>query len=396
MKKSTSIPHCKLHPITVRLMQKGHPWVIEDQFTKRFPNNAPLIQGIDQKGKSVGILLNDPTHKKIKARYWSNELSKNTLKQELIERLKESILRRRELDELSRRNIYYLCFGEVDQLPGLFIIRMNEHVLVQYYTLFWQKYLKDLAPFLCTELGVHKKNIWFQHRSEDYKGQRPAYNLDGDKKSHFQVQEYEANYHITLGELYDFGFYPDMSHIRSLIESYYPQEGTLLNLFSYTGAFSVHALTNGVKSATSVDLSHEYLATLKENIRLNNINENRSHVIESSVEEFFKKNNEQFDMIVCDPPSSFYNGKTRVSVQKFYQDQMLKMDEALKSGGQLLMFFNTHQKDRAFYRKKVYEILAEKKLKYQIIKEFGLGGDCPTQKGFPEGNYLKGFLLKKN
>jgi 23S rRNA (cytosine1962-C5)-methyltransferase len=386
-----------LHPISVKLSLKGHPWVTTDQFSQKFNAKAEIIEGLDHNKKPIGYFIHDPNHSKIKARYWSKNKPIN-FEKELTDRLDVAINKRLNIANELKRNIFYFAFAEADQLPGLMILKLDQQLLILIYSYFWKKYLHKITAFLQTKLAVNSNQIWVQYRSEDYQGQAPAFNLiDKKLKKSFNVEEFDCPYQVELGSMYDFGLYPDMSSVRQKLTEIYSKGGNLLNLFSYTGAFSVHALKHGMHKAYSVDLSGDFLQRLNLNLGLNQIHTDRHLCIENSVEDSlntFILNNQRFELIISDPPSSFHNGKKRVTVLQFYENNLEKLAKLVCKQGHLLLFFNTHAKSTRFYQDKLLSLIKQYRLELKLLKTFKLDQDCPTFKGFPEGDYLKGFLFK--
>jgi len=210
-----------------------------------------------------------------------------------------------------------------------------------------------------------------------------------------------VNYQLELGSLYDFGLYPDMACIRSQLvaKNIYPKNGNVLNLFCYTGALSLHAIKCGAQHVTSVDISPEYIERLEHNLKLNpGMSEQHTSII-APCEKALKKlagEGETFDLIICDPPSSFYNGKKRVHVLDFYQQNLQAMSQCLKSGGILLMYINTHQKDRKTYLTRALELIKKLNLPLKFSMDLKLSEDAGVLAGFPESDYLKGFIFTKS
>lgn len=174
---------------------------------------------------------------------------------------------------------------------------------------------------------------------------------------------------------------------------------SVLNLYSYTGAFSLWAMKLGATNVVSVDLSPKYIEWLQQNIALNpDLNHIHHESMIKSVDEALndlKTNNKTFDFIICDPPSSSSDGEKRTSAVKAYRDLLEKMDLLLKVSGKLVIFLNTHQVAQDKFDRILKDYLSELKLNYKMITRLHLSQDCPTLKGFPEGSYLKGIVLEK-
>lgn len=401
----TKIPECQIHPVSIKLLKQGHPWITSDNFSNRFPRQSEFIVAIDDKKRPLALLLNDPLHRNVKARLWSTKFPFDRealhFTASIQGRLDLAFEKRLHQKELNERDNYYIVFGEADQLPGLFIIKLKDRLLIQFYTSFWNRYrsiiqttLQELFP------DIKDENIWFQLRGETKHLQKlPQNSMDNERRDEFHLSEFGIQYLIRLGSSYDHGLYTDMSSVRFLLKNYINPGMSVLNLYSYTGAFSLLSLKLGATQVVSVDLSPKYMEWLQQNLSLNpEINHTQHESYNMSVEDALlelKKDQKLFDLIICDPPSSSSDGERRTSALKAYKEMLVKFDTLLKNRGKLIIFLNTHQLSTEKFDRALKEYLSELKLNYKMTTRLNLSQDCPTLKGFPEGNYLKGIILEK-
>jgi len=390
----STLPKCRLHPATLRAFKDGHPWVTIDSFSKRFPTHTSYIIGTNEKGHEVALLLNDPTHPEIVARLWGLlPLKQPDFEKDLLFRLERAFSKRSQ-ELRSERENYYLVFGEADQIPGLFIQKMGPALLVHYYSGFWKKH-ESLWLNVFKSIWKGPEEIWIQERN---KNQKIEIRSLGKGNSEFTLSEFGINYKIILGPNYDYGIYTDMASFRKRLIPYLSPHLKVLNLYSYTGAYSLFALHHGASEVVSVDLSKKYLDWLNENISLNpKLDHTKHRSINKSVGEALrelKNKNELFDFIICDPPSASSDGNKISSALKNYSELFPQLLELLSEHGKMLLFLNTHQVTFSKWRQKIGELsLNHPELK--ILKEFHLEEDCPRLKFFPEGDYLKGILIEK-
>ncbi len=399
------IPECLIHPVSLKLIRNGHPWVTADNFSNKFPKSSEFIIATDDRRRGVALLLHDPYHKNIKARLWSTkapfEREAQHFTASIQARLDQAIEKRILQKELKERENYYLCFGEADHLPGLFIIRLGDRVLIQFYTGFWNRYRSIIQTTLQEVFPeIKDENCWFQLRGETRELQKlPQNAIDPERKDEFHLQEFGLQYLIRLGSSYDHGLYTDMSSVRYSLLKFMKPEMKVLNLFSYTGAFSLWAMKQGALNVVSVDLSPKYIEWLQQNLALNPELDGQKHeaMTMSTDEALSRLRGEErtFDMIICDPPSSSSDGDKRTSALKSYKDLLQKMNMVLAPSGKLVLFLNTHQVSSQKFDKSIQDSLLELKLNFKFCTRLSLGQDCPTLKGFPEGSYLKGIVLEK-
>lgn len=402
-----NLPRVNLHPASCKYLLLGHPWITEDTYTKRFPKQDFFLVGVDEKKRQeIALLINDPEHKNVKARLWSLNFDDWKKPIDFLGDLKKRIhasLEKRSVAHYSKeRENFYLINGESDFLPGLLVLKLKDQILIQYYALFWKKVEKELLEILEEEIKLlfpesTVADIWIQERN--FNQAKSIRSIKGQKFADFTLNEYGINYQIRLNEHYDFGIYTDMSSIRTQMAPYLKKASTLLNLYSYTGAFSLFSMKLGATDVVSVDLSAKYLSWLEENIALNPELDKKLHTTlcmpsEKALEKLILEKR-VFEAIICDPPSASSDGLTTSSALKSYEKLLPLMLKLLGPNGSLFVFLNTHTISWTKFEEKLKTIiqLSEFNNKINIGKRFKLSDDCLPLKGFHEGDYLKGFLI---
>lgn len=420
----------KIHPTTIKLLKKGHPWVLKDRFTENFPVRDKFIIAKDGQ-RPIALFIHDPSHKDIKARVWM--LSGNfqqgikNFKSELVKRINQAIIKRKKLKIWESRQNFYLVFGEADFLPGLHIQYLAGQILIQYYSRFWEQYqdylIEQLLKLLnqnflsALEYGNRKDereedddvlddceflrtDLWLQKRADGHSGQEPPLSMDPNlAHKKLQVDEFGVEYVVELGKRYDYGLYTDMSSIRDYLRPVFKASKSVLNLYSYTGAFSLFALKEGATRVTSVDLSEKYIEILENNIALNSKlgipDKMHQSLIMSSEQALEKLVSEEakFELIISDPPSSSSDGNKRTNALQSYQNELPLMASLMSEDARLCLFLNTRSLGRQKFENKIKEIIDKNRLGLKIEKRLFMSQDCPRLKGFPEGDYLKGLVL---
>lgn len=399
------IPECLIHPVSIKLLRQGHPWITADNFSNRFPRHSEFVIATDERKRPVALLMHDPNHRNVKGRVWSTKVPFDREAQHFTAgiqgRLDLAFEKRLQQKELKERENYYLAFGEADQLPGLFILRLKDRVLVQLYTSFWNRY-RSIIQTTIQEVfpEIRDENIWFQLRGETKELQKlPLNSIDEGRRDEFHISEFGIQYLIRLGSSYDHGLYTDMASIRHALTKCVTKDSAVLNLYSYTGAFSLWAMKLGASDVVSVDLSPKYIEWLQQNLALNpELNHTQHLAITKSVDEALAElagRGKCFELIICDPPSSSSDGDRRTSAIKAYRELLSKMEPLLKPKGKLVIFLNTHQVTQEKFDRTIKDYISELKLNLRMSTRLQLGQDCPTLRGFPEGSYLKGIILEK-
>ena len=168
---------------------------------------------------------------------------------------------------------------------------------------------------------------YFQARNKNKKVQLDHLNYKKELEKNtspidFEIEEFGIKYKCFLGKSYDLGIYTDMSYIREKVADLINSESKVLNLYSYTGAYSLMALKQGANAVHSVDLSEKYLSILNQNIALNGFDQSKHQSHQTDVMEALNKfanDDEAFDLIICDPPSASSDGRKVTSALKSYE-----------------------------------------------------------------------------
>lgn len=396
-----------IHPISIKQIQKGHPWVTMDKFSEKFHPKEKFIVAANR-SRPFALLIHDPTHKSVRARVWATKgdfgKQMKSFKNDLGVRIQKAIQKRLDSKVNEKRNNFYLIFGEGDDIPGLFVQFLNGEILIQFYMDFWNQYKDYIVQTIIKKINdtidpdLYIENCWLQVRS-DFKNAALSMDPNCSFRS-VEVSEYDVKYKVTLGKYYDHGLYTDMSSVRGRIKDELKKANSVLNLYSYTGAFSLYAMSLGVDEVVSVDLSEKYIEWLEENIKINKEFDAEKHTsmttdTQSALKEMVKAK-KKFDFIISDPPSSSSDKNKRTNSLSDYKVNLPLINKLLTDEGKALIFLNTHKVSMKKFEERIKQIIESDKLKLSLQKKFYLAGDCPTIKGFPEGNYLKGILLKRN
>ncbi|MGK0290081.1 MAG: 23S rRNA (cytosine1962-C5)-methyltransferase [bacterium] len=405
-KKLEAKHHVRLHPTSIRLIEQGHFWIINDGYTKNFPQKKTWLVGVDHAGKKNCLFFHDPEHSQVKGRVWKHTIGKEeynsqNFSHDLEERLVDAFQKRCNATHWSERDNCYLVFGEADNLPGLLIQKIGNHLLIQFYSGFWRKqysvFISKLRKALLAVFPDSEWNVWIQKRDDLRKANIER--LWGDETiSKDWITEFGVKYRIQFQEYYDIGIYSDMSSIRKQLSSHFKKCTHFLNLYAYTGAFSLFALKNQAQAVTSVDISSAYIQWLEENLRNNpDLDESKHCSVVSPVQKAvvqFIQEEKEFDFILCDPPSASSDGKKIKSALQVYETLLPQLIQVCSKRGKILVFLNTHKVKLKDFQRKIETILNEQSRKVKVIQQIGLGEDCPVVEGFEDGNYLKGLLLQ--
>ncbi|WP_037588575.1 class I SAM-dependent methyltransferase [Stenoxybacter acetivorans] len=246
--------------------------------------------------------------------------------------------------------VWRLYDRDVPQFP--FAIDLyGEHIHLQEYDTGWllpekeyEHWLNQVIDAVCFVSGFPKEHIHLKRRARQ-KG-KEQYEKTGQSGEDFVVHENGRKFWVNLDKYLDTGLFLDHRNTRRRIGQ--SAEGKrFLNLFAYTGSFSVYAATGGAAASETVDLSNTYLDWAQRNFALNGINKSQHQLIRADVFAYLIQAAEQtktFDLIVMDPPS-FSNSKKMRDILDVQRDHVRLIDGAMRLlSPQGILFFSNNLK----------------------------------------------------
>lgn len=391
-------------PETVRMLELGHPWVISDGFTKRWPKgtNGELVLLTDERGKQLATALLDPADRVV-ARVLSFkpvQLDRAWLKKRLQAALR---LRENYLD-LSHTNAYRLVNAEGDGLPGLTVDRYADYLMVQLYCEGWRPHLKLLTSVLqelFSPAGIYEKARPQNTRELEATSDSKKYGrllVGSPAPQRLEVRENGLAFLVSLEEGLNTGLFLDQrQNRRDLMPRLSGKR--FLNLFAYTGAFSVAAAVAGAAQVTSVDVSASYTDWNRANFGANRLNPKQHRFLVgdclAKLAELAAAR-EQFDCILMDPPSFSTTAKGRFTTRGGTSDLVAACLPLLVQGGLLICSSNHQKTDLADYLKELRRGALQAEAELRVIEQRGQPADFPYPVTFPEGRYLKYVVCVKD
>lgn len=300
---------------------------------------------------------------------------------------------------------YRLVHAENDYLPGLIVDRYGDVLVLQALTFAIDQRKMLLAELLAELSGaktVYERSDVDVRRKE---GLEQAVGLLWGEEPPAQIVIDERNVKIAVDVRHGHktGFYLDQAENRHLLHDLIAQEIrphdplSVLNLFSYTGGFALHALKAGAGRMVNVDSSHEALALADANVALNGFGAGAHTAIQADVFQYLRDasaRGEQHDIVVLDPPKFAHTQQQIDKAARGYKDINLNALKLVKSGGYLLTFSCSGAITRDLFQKIVFGALEDSGREAQIVRHLSQSADHPIALTFPEGEYLKGLLLR--
>jgi 23S rRNA (cytosine1962-C5)-methyltransferase len=297
----------------------------------------------------------------------------------------------------NQNNTYRLVHGEGDSLPGLIVDVYDETAVMQAHSIGMHETREILAKAIVSNVP-EVKNVYY--KSETTLPFKAAIEpedgyLIGKETAELAALENGLKFHVDWLRGQKTGFFVDQRENRSLLERYSAGK-SVLNMFCYTGGFSVYALRGGAEIVHSVDSSAKAIDLTDKNVETNYPNDLRH---KSFAEDAFKYLNnlhtldQQYDLIVLDPPAFAKHREALRNALKGYKRLNAKAFEQIKPGGILFTFSCSQVVTKEQFRLAVFSAAAESKRNVRILHQLSQPADHPINIYHPEGEYLKGLVL---
>jgi 23S rRNA (cytosine1962-C5)-methyltransferase len=376
-----------------------HPWIFSgalDQ-VKGSPVNGEVVKVLaaDKSFLAYGY-YNEKSRVAVRMLEWDE--SKTIDRDWYQQKIRTAIASRAHVLRNDDTNTCRLVFSEADFLPGLIVDRYADFLSLQILSAGIETAKAEIISILREELnptGIFDKSDATARTHEDLEINNGL--LWGENPPEFlEVKENGILYHINIAGGQKSGFYCDQRDNRQILAAYTAGK-SVLDCFSYSGGFSLNSLKNGASHVTSVDSSALALETLQQNIGLNNFEVERNTVIQSDVNKqlrAFKEEGKKFDIIVLDPPKYAPSRSALDRAARAYKDLNRLGMGLLESGGLLATFSCSGAVDIETFKQIIAWAALDAGKEVQIVKQFSQPEDHPVRISFPEGEYLKGLLIR--
>ena len=298
-------------------------------------------------------------------------------------------------------NTFRLIHGEGDFLPGLIVDVYADTAVVQAHSIGMHLARKTIAQALIDEIP-QIQNVYY--KSDDtlpfkanVEGEKIGYLIqkEGEKTDEFWSLENGLQFRIDWLRGQKTGFFIDQRENRALVERYAASKD-VLNMFCYTGGFSLYALRGGAKSVDSVDVSRKAIDLVNINVARNFPKAKNHTAVVADAFEYLtaqKAQNRTYDLIILDPPAFAKHRDALKNALRGYQRINAKAIEMIRPGGILFTFSCSQAVDKEAFRLAVFSAAAQVGRKVRILHQLHQPQDHPINIYHPEGEYLKGLVL---
>ena len=387
--------------ITIQLKAKKeenvlrfHPWIFSGAIAKIYgkPEEGDIVKVTDNKGNflaighyqigSITVRILSFTEQLINRYFWKDRLTK-------AYDMRKSL----NLNESTKTTAYRLVHGEGDNLPGLIIDIYGNTAVMQAHSV-GMHYAKDVIAELLIEIIPEVTNVYYKSSNTlPYKAPVKAideYLIGGGEENIAMENGIKIFPNWIEGQ--KTGFFIDQRDNRSLLEQY-SKGRNVLNMFCYTGGFSLYAMRGGANFVHSVDSSEKAIELTNKNIELNFGNDKRHDAFVADAFKFLDTIDDKYDLIVLDPPAFAKHRDALHNALQGYRRINLAAFQKIKKGGVLFTFSCSQAVNKEQFRLAVFTAAAQSGRTVKILHQLTQPKDHPINIYHPEGEYLKGLVL---
>lgn len=395
--ETNKINHIVLRPKKEESLRRFHPWVFSGAIAKK-PDNlreGDIVKVFSASGEFLGVghyqigsisvrilsFIDEP----INAEFYRKRISSA-----YIMRVKIRLSR-------SDNNTFRLIHGEGDFLPGLIIDIYRNSAVIQAHSVGMDTDKDKIVAALLQVIGTENlKNVYYKSEGTlPFKADIESTDeyLVGGENVDCVAVENGLKFNIDWLRGQKTGFFVDQRENRSLLEKYAPNKD-VLNMFCYTGGFSVYALRGGAKTVHSVDSSSKAVSITDENVKLNFGEEPRHTSFSEDAFKFLRESEKDtYNLIILDPPAfAKHRGAINNALQGYKRLNLAAL-EKIKSGGILFTFSCSQVISKEQFRLAVFSAAAISGRNVRILHQLTQPADHPINIYHPEGEYLKGLVL---
>ena len=307
--------------------------------------------------------------------------------------------------EPTANNTFRLIHGEGDFLPGLIVDVYADTAVVQAHSVGMHVHRNEIAQALVKEVP-QVQNVYY--KSDDtlpfkapVEGEKVGYLIrnteipESRDTEEFWSTENGLSFRIDWLRGQKTGFFVDQRENRALVERYAANKD-VLNMFCYTGGFSLYALRGGAKTVDSVDVSQKAIDLVNINVERNFPDAKNHTAVAADAFEYLtaqKNAGKTYDLIILDPPAFAKHRDAVKNALRGYQRINAKAIEMIRPGGILFTFSCSQAVDKEAFRLAVFSAAASVGRKVRILHQLHQPQDHPINIYHPEGEYLKGLVL---
>lgn len=316
------------------------------------------------------------------------------LKSALDVRNSIGLLRGNCTDETNINTTYRLIHGEGDNMPGLVIDIYGDTAVMQAHSVGMHVDRMIIAQSLKKIMGDSLKSVYYKSETTlPFKadlGQENGF-LIGSSHNDIAIEN-GLKFHIDWLKGQKTGFFVDQRDNRTLLE-HYSKDRKVLNMFCYTGGFSVYSMRGGAELVHSVDSSAKAVELVNRNVNLNFPNDSRHKAFSADAFKFLDEMTCSYDLVILDPPAFAKHRDALKQALRGYTKLNAKAMEKMPHGSILFTFSCSQAVNKEQFRTAVFAAAMQAGRKIRILHQLHQPADHPINIFHPEGEYLKGLVV---
>ena len=380
-----------LKPGKERVIANRHPWIFAGAIAEESgPEDAAVADLVDGRGDLVASgLYSKHSQIRLRALTFGEPLEAS----DLTERLRAAVAMRRRMFDGTPTHAYRVVNADGDDLSGLICDRYGDVLVVEIANAGLEKLSSLIVDTLREELTP--RIVYFKNDLPARRIERLTMDdrFEGDGEPETTVVENGYRFRIEPRDAQKTGFFLDQRDNRALARDL-ASDAAVLNLFSFTGAFGVYAAAGGARSVVHVDVSARALDLARINHELNGSN---ADLVHADVFEFVRQRGvagDEFGLVVCDPPAFAKHRGDVDRAARGYKDVNLHSLRLVAPGGYLMTFSCSGHMSIDLFQKVVFSAALDAGRRASFVRRLTAGADHPVSLYCPEGEYLKGFLVR--
>jgi 23S rRNA (cytosine1962-C5)-methyltransferase len=377
-------------------LKPDHPWIYKGQILKTASSIKPgdIVRVVNSEDKFIGKGYYNPKSEiSVRLLAFDDEPIDGNF---FDNKIKAAAKKREHL--LTKTNAYRAVFSEADSLPGLIVDIYNDTAVFQALTLGMEKFKTIIIESIKDVLNpryIYEKSDAPHRKLEGLKEIKAWHGDKGD--SIIEIFEGKAHFYVDIENGHKTGFYLDQRKSRLAMDSI-SKGKKVLDLFCYTGGFSVHAALSGASQVRGVDIKREWLELARKNALLNGVSKGMDFIEGDtfSILRNIYNSGETFNIIIIDPPSFVKSRHSLKSGSKGYKELNLIAMKTLNEGGILATFSCSHNMPGEAFSDILKSSARDARKTLKILKRCRQAEDHPISRSIPETEYLKGYFFRVN
>ena len=381
-----------------KALKRRHPWIFSGAVEKASGKPGETLEVRDASGKVLGLAAYSP-NSQIRARVWTFNPAEEVDAAFFRGRIQKALALREALPAAKHTNALRLVNGESDGLPGLVVDRYADVLVAQFLAAGVERWRDPILDGLVELSGCEAIFERSDAEVRKLEGLEPRVGFARGNRNATRcpIIEYGLNFRVDVEQGQKTGFFLDQRENRQRVRALAAGR-EVLDGFSYTGGFSIAALSGGAKRVTAIESSAPAVEVAKENLAANPLDASRVEFVQADVFAHLRKlrdSGTHFDLIVLDPPKFAPSAAQVEKAARAYKDINLWALKLLSPGGLLATFSCSGGVSAELFQSIVAGAGLDAGADAKIIERFGAAADHPVALEFPEGEYLKGLLVLK-